>query len=404
MVRPLDALRTCLSPDHFLSPVHYHMYRYLVCGKQFTYVESADGNYVVVTVDRGGKYDGLIIGVSDEGPLFVAPVEHNSYLPFLRILATEEGRRRKAAPETIRRILGYETDLPNTDTTEISRPGRYRVQGDLVAEVLMVNDIREAYARELAGAVDDLLMRFHNLLLARAVQAVLEGRGVSADIMTIGPMYALRVRFDPGYVEPARVVAALVDLLSRELRYVTRAVDVCAMGSCDIPVLPSLESVTIYMTPRRYVIPGYEETAQRILESTRRVAMRAKPVKSVERFGRHKVVAETLPRRVEVRVPAPRLPEIGAQVLREVVSLESFYVRAGTRIEVSHPEHGEKRVLVKRDAIVTIRPRPVIGRGVEVVRNTAALAHLVEELLDRAGAENGGDTWSKVRLNEGGAQ
>ena len=414
MVSPAEALRSCLSPNHFLSPIHYHLYRYLVCGRyndRVDYVESTDGRYAVVTVKRGEKYDGLVIGVSDGGKLFVDVIEHNTFVPFLEtiIVGKSRGKRRrkKPRPEDIRGILGYDVDLPNTESAEISAPGRYRLQGDLVAEIKVVEDVRREYAEALAEAVSSLLTRFHDILLASIIRAALESRGVTAEVSSVaGSMYMLRVPLDPAYVSPLRAVAAIVELLRRELRYVLgNGPEVCAVGECDIPVYPGTKSVTIYLKPSSYLIPGYEEIARRVVRRAREVAMRARPMVSVERIGRHKVRAVSLPRRAEVVVPSPRLPEIGVLLLRDTVALEGFYVKAGTVMEISHPEHGEKRVVLKEDSVVMFRARPVIGQDVIPLRNAAALAHLVEELVEkRTGAEGGGNTGGHVGLDEGGGQ
>jgi len=354
---------------------------------------SKNGEYIIVDVDIGKKYENwhtYLIGFdSQQGKLFVNHV-FDLPSPYAIDVVDINGIRILVVEESVVKdvVLGYGIDLDRNEYDVIDaswfgkrRDVAFRVQGDVVLYVRMVDDIRKRYVDDIewhAGSqLSDLLWLYTCNLIARklreyriAARIVRQNRLAVITIPSVVPRKAEKDRVERYLKAVANIVREALQVLDPkgELRVECRDYGACfvmidsykpirvvkaAGGEWGNPYVDIFveQCMWYYDTIVRFSV--LRKVLGYVVNQINEFAKQAEPRVYTHRVGDHVIQIPSLPRRIAIPIPDEYF-DAELQNTTIMVSLERYYVPRGSEIVLYHSQHGRKVVRLDVDADIEI--------------------------------------------------
>jgi len=390
----LVLLNRRIPSSWFVDEYHYWFYRRYVkpkLGRMKTLVVSRNGEYVIVDVDTGRKYDNIhsyLIGFdSQSNKLFVNHVLDMPVSPFMDYVDVNGVRVIVAEPSDIKNtVLGYDFDLDREEYDVIDsrffarkRDAWFRVQGDVVLYVCRVSDLRGLYRvvmdRDARSQLWDLLWLYVCNLIARRLQryriAARVGRRGGHVVVAI-PSVIRRGADDSSVKRYLRAVAEVVKEALHilgpegELRVVCFDYAQCYVKIDDFQLIRVEKAVGgewgnpyVDMIIERFVwcydtitkFAVFRKVLRYVDEQINEFAKHAEPRIYTHRIGDHVIQVPSLPRRIAIPIPDEYF-DIELQNTVIAISRPEYFVPRGSEIVLYHDQHGRKVIRLDVDAII----------------------------------------------------
>lgn len=370
--------------EQFTNDMHYQLfknikYKHLI---QILLTE----NYVIFTTKN--KYTtSYLIGINSDNKLFINVIDRGLYRPgyeyqnikiekcyeidninYINLLIGDDN--------IVRTILLYDKDLELDNIEKIDIDGFYRIQGDVVFEVHVDYDfhLEHEILTQISEEIEIILKR---IVLTR-LQEFLMSYGVTSRIFGNGNPRLMIFG-----------VAKKEDILIRQKTALEELIDKFTdilffdlKNKKKLIVEVNVEKVFGGDYNRFIINVHTSEIATEIaLNIVKDIIKELKPSENTINFGRHVIRYYGIPRAFTAKIKLPILDNLNRESEYLIpITLQNLYV-LGRKILISHPEHGEKEIIVPEK--VVIRPRNILIDVITAERlNYYALNKLFKELFN----------------------
>lgn len=346
---PIDVLlwkieRKMLRENDFVSPAHYYAFKHLPLKKMKKYRTES---YVVLYREIG--VEAIYIMGYDGGKVF------------LHKLPREELPQ---CDSDVRASLRYNVDAVLEGVRSLEEYKSYRVQGDLVFEILPPH----FYFLELEGALEGELSRIYRAIIVQRIHHYLNQLRLANEIIWLrwGELAISIPGVTRDYEFRKKAFETIVDKIKESgiLEDLKEDVDV------------DYDFMSDFHWGRRYgelilrVNPHLKEgRGKKLVEEIMR---NVKLAERTEMFGNHKIIYTGYPRRISIVIR----PCAVCEEFTTTITTRLLYVLEGVRLE--HPEHGVVEYDVS-DKAVEVRTIAV-GDDFDDRLNYFQLKHLIKAL------------------------
>jgi hypothetical protein len=367
----------------FTNDIHFEVFKHLPKRSAKVYVSKS---YVVLEFhfkvrDRWAREDFTIhesyyvIGVNTDGKLFINKLERRPAAEGLADTLVGWGRDvvefHATGDDSVAWVMGFNADLERGPIKAIPPPAAeertmwlIRIQGDLVMNVDICDDISATYLRVLKGELGGHVAAALREVLLERIMLTLASRGITSERVRNRLIVEAVPRYKPHEYEDT-VAQKILSLLERELYYqdLGLRLKLTKPSYYVDPVDNDTIKVQVSSDRGRYGSP-YRPIA---IEAEPSVAAVGRAVEQIMRglhvevgrrvvyHGRHKVTFQGYPSRLTI---SARLPINNLDGLEDTrvfnIGLGAYYIAPGP-LEVTHAEHGTHRYQVTKGLVATFQ-------------------------------------------------
>jgi hypothetical protein len=323
-------------------------------------------NYKRLASERVYHY---LLGFSSDGKLFINKINNNPTdydLPKIVLAGNGSYDLATVRDSEIRRILGYDRDVDGDSEIIISDNGIYRVQGEIVISVQMLDSIEELY-RWIIERVKTQITDLVEALITDRIASILIDMGFNISVLNIDRIAIVNVqRCEDTLNDKLKALSIKLleeikknfDVTKYELRYdsyydnVKISIDTELYGSFDITI--NYESRLLF---NRYgnIIINVFHTSSGILENKITEDLYDQLKKASRRDFKHVLGNHYIEVKNALSTNITYKPPITPLLVRfSEIRLDNnlYYVDKDSEVLISHKEHGICRIKITKPSLI----------------------------------------------------